>query len=423
MVKKSAKKIFAINLRALFHLKPPAKRFVFAPKCKTALYAPRRFVNFVGFITVVMLARILYIMKICVYAIAKNEEMFVERWAQSMREADEIVVLDTGSTDETVNKLVDCGVKVKVKRHSFFRFDIARNESLSLIPPDTDICVCTDLDEVFERGWREKLERAWSCGTTRLRYRYVWSHLSNGADGVQFYGEKIHAYGAYSWVYPVHEVLRFDNDFALPEKTVTADNLVLHHYPNERKSRSNYLPLLQLSARENPLCDRTAHYLGREYMFHHRYDDAISALKRHLSLKSATWVEERIASMRYIARCYEHKGDYISAERWFLTAVSQSVPSREAWVDYANFLFCLKDYDGVIFACSRALTITEKRLNYITDPVAWGERVFDLLSLAYYFVGDYQKAVQNGEIALSICPDDRIKTNLFYFNRALKNSE
>ena len=41
-------------------------------------------------------------MKIVVYAICKNEEAFVERWMDSMAEADEIVVLDTGSTDGTV---------------------------------------------------------------------------------------------------------------------------------------------------------------------------------------------------------------------------------------------------------------------------------------------------------------------------------
>lgn len=36
--------------------------------------------------------------KICVYAICKNEEKFVSRWVESMKEADKIFVLDTGST-------------------------------------------------------------------------------------------------------------------------------------------------------------------------------------------------------------------------------------------------------------------------------------------------------------------------------------
>ena len=96
--------------------------------------------------------------KVCVYAISKNEEKFVERWVNSMKEADEIYVLDTGSTDNTVKFLKNKGVNVVVKKVSPWRFDIARNASLDLVPLDTDICVCTDLDEVFESGWRKKIE-------------------------------------------------------------------------------------------------------------------------------------------------------------------------------------------------------------------------------------------------------------------------
>ena len=50
--------------------------------------------------------------KVCVYAISKNEEKFVERWVNSMKEADEIYVLDTGSDDNTVSKLKELGVNV-----------------------------------------------------------------------------------------------------------------------------------------------------------------------------------------------------------------------------------------------------------------------------------------------------------------------
>ena len=90
--------------------------------------------------------------KICVYAIAKNESKFVKKWVNSMKEADEIYVLDTGSTDNTVELLKKYGAHVKVKKIDPWRFDVARNESLKLVPMDTDICVCTDLDEVFEKG-------------------------------------------------------------------------------------------------------------------------------------------------------------------------------------------------------------------------------------------------------------------------------
>ena len=94
--------------------------------------------------------------KICVYAICKNEEKFVERWVNSVKEADEIYVLDTGSMDNTVEELKKRGVIVSQKEINPWRFDVARNLSLDMVPNDADICVCIDLDEVLEVGWRKK---------------------------------------------------------------------------------------------------------------------------------------------------------------------------------------------------------------------------------------------------------------------------
>ena len=54
-------------------------------------------------------------MKIVVYAIAKNESAFVDRWMDSMSEADQVVVLDTGSDDYT-ERLRARGAQVTVER-------------------------------------------------------------------------------------------------------------------------------------------------------------------------------------------------------------------------------------------------------------------------------------------------------------------
>ena len=147
--------------------------------------------------------------KIFVYAISKNEEKFVERWVSSMKEADEIYVLDTGSTDNTVSKLKELGVNVTSKIFEPWRFDVARNMSLDLVPNNTDICVCTDLDEIFEPGWRNKLESIWNDDTTRLAYNYNWSLDKNNTPIVNFYIEKIHSRNDYKWTHPVHEVLTY----------------------------------------------------------------------------------------------------------------------------------------------------------------------------------------------------------------------
>ena len=52
---------------------------------------------------------------VCVYAICKNEAQFADRWMDSMSEADQVVVLDTGSEDGTVEKLRARGADVTVE--------------------------------------------------------------------------------------------------------------------------------------------------------------------------------------------------------------------------------------------------------------------------------------------------------------------
>lgn len=146
-------------------------------------------------------------MKIVVYAICKNEAGHAERWMASMAEADGVYVLDTGSTDGTAERLRALGAVVVEERVEPWRFDTARNRSLELVPEDADICVCTDLDEVFHPGWRAALEAAWTDGTTQAVYRYTWNFNADGSEGTVFWIEKIHARRGYRWTHPVHEVL------------------------------------------------------------------------------------------------------------------------------------------------------------------------------------------------------------------------
>ena len=110
--------------------------------------------------------------KICVYAISKNEEKFVDRWVDSIKDADAIYVLDTGSTDNTVELLKKRGVNVTSKIINPWRFDVARNEALSLVPLDFDICISLDLDEVLNSNWRNILEDNWTNDTDRIFYNY-----------------------------------------------------------------------------------------------------------------------------------------------------------------------------------------------------------------------------------------------------------
>lgn len=338
--------------------------------------------------------------KICVYAICKNEEKFVDRWMASMSEADEIHVLDTGSEDGTVPRLRTLGAHVEVEKIMPWRFDAARNRSLELVPRDADICVCTDLDEMFHPGWRAALETAWRPDAGRARYRYTWSFQPDGREGVVFWLDQIHSRLGWKWVGPVHEVLTGGDG-----STVTAA-LQLDHHPDSGKSRGQYLPLLELAVAEDPENDRNMHYLGREYMYYGRWQDSIETLKRHLSLKSARWADERCASMRFLARDFEALGRDEEAEAWHLRAVAEAPYLREPWMDYALFAYGREDWETVVWLTERAIAIRERPGTYITEPQSWGSLPHDLASLGYFYTGRRKKALKQVEKALKIEPEN-----------------
>ena len=349
-----------------------------------------------------------------VYAICKNERQFAERWYNSVKEADGIVVLDTGSTDGTPEYFEQCD-KVTVYRETItpWRFDVARNKSLDKVPHNADICVCIDLDEVLQEGWREKIEAAWNSGAGRLRYRYTWNFNPDGSEGTIFWIDKIHARHGYRWVHPVHEVLRWVG--TTEPRTVLAEGVQVDHHADNTKPRSQYLPLLELAVRENPEDDRNVHYLGREYMFYRRWDDCINMLKKHLALPTATWVDERCASMRYIARAYMAKEDENRAELWLLRACAEAAHLREPWLEAAQYYYAKNNFLACAWAADRCVSIKERPKTYITQADAWGSLPWDLLSVALWNLGIKEKALAAVQTALQLAPDDeRIRQNEIY---------
>lgn len=355
---------------------------------------------------------------ICVYAICKNEAQFVDRWMDSMAEADQVVVLDTGSDDETAERLQERGAMVTREAVNPWRFDVARNRSLELVPEDADICVCTDLDEVFHPGWRTALEKTWAPGVGRASYRYTWSFNADGSEGVVFWTEKAHARHGYRWVHPVHEVLEWIGEGSEGPR-ITVEGMQLDHHPDPTKSRAQYLPLLELSVQEAPMDDRNVHYLGREYFFHRRWDDCIQTLKGHLALPTATWRDERAASMRYIAKAYCNKGEYGLARDWFLRAITESPWLREPYTDLALMLYGQGEWEGVLYFTACALAVTDRPKSYICEAAAWGSLPHDLRALALYHMGDYTQAAAEGRMALALEPgSERLRQNIRLFEAA-----
>lgn len=355
--------------------------------------------------------------RVVVYAISKNEEKFAERWVNSMNEADDIYVLDTGSTDNTVKILKSKGVIVKNKKIKPWRFDVARNESLKMIPDKYDIYVCTDLDEEFLPGWRDKLESRWQNDTTRARYNYNWQLDEHNNPLVNFYIEKIHIRNGYLWTHPVHEILKSDDK----ENFVTINEITLNHFPDSSKSRSSYLPLLELSVQEDPDDDRNMHYLGREYMYYKEWNKCIDTLIKHLKMPNSTWKDERCASMRFIARSYKNLDRIDEARMWLDKAILETPYLRDPYIERALLEYDQQNWPEVIYYIEEALKIKKHTKSYINEIFSWNHTPYDLLSIAYFYVNKPIAALNNIKLALEFLPEDeRLLNNKKIIENSIK---
>ncbi|GHU61242.1 glycosyl transferase [Clostridia bacterium] len=360
--------------------------------------------------------------RVCVYAITKNEEKFVDKWVDSMKEADMIVVTDTGSTDKTIKKLKKRGVIVHRAKVKPWRFDVARNISLSHVPNDVDIAVCTDLDEVLLPGWRAALEEQWTPQMHMGNYLYNWRLNPDGTPHTQFTYFKIHKKQDYTWVCPVHEYLKFTGTG--PENRVYIKGLTLNHYPDPAKSRSAYLDLLEYAVETEPDNVRMKYYLGREYFYKRRWQECIEMSKTYLTLPGATWHEERSASMRYIAGSYAQLNNIRESYNWFHRAIAECPHMRESYVDCANVAYKQNDWTTTFFMCDKALQITDKSMTYVNAGHVWNETPHDLLGIACYHLGMLERSLEAAKQALTFVPDDdRLKNNVTLIQNALNKKQ
>lgn len=353
-------------------------------------------------------------LKICVYAISKNEEQFVRRFYESAKDADLILLADTGSTDNTIDIARECGITVYEINVTPWRFDTPRNTAITLIPRDFDVCVSIDLDEELQPGWREEIERLWVKGeTNRMRYKYDWS------NNLVFYYEKIHSPSGFLWENMCHEVVA--KDPRVKDVWVQSDMLMVVHKPDSSKSRGQYLTLLKADVEHNPHNARNVLYYGRELFFTRMWEESIKIFDKYLDMPGEDYNYEKCYALRYQGKAYDELGQHEKALITLRKACVQSPHIREPWVDLANSCFKKYMWNECYFAANQALAITRKELVYTADPDVWGSKPYDLAAISGWYMGLKEKALEYGQIAVDMDPTNkRLAENLEWYKGTKK---
>ena len=223
-------------------------------------------------------------MKTAAYTICKNEIKKIEQWFYYTKDFDYRVILDTGSTDGTYDRLkqiqeIDKNLILDQFILDDFRFDVVRNINLNMIPIDVDWCLSPDMDEYFSINVLKEIEfiqsnhpKATSIGCTRLD---IYSEVVFVGPPKFIGTNKIHKRHFYDWKNPVYEFLSYIG----PEQELEAfsNNIFLIHDQDINKPRSNlYFELMKKEYKVNPKNSWNSWFLANEYFKNQDLDNFAS---------------------------------------------------------------------------------------------------------------------------------------------------
>lgn len=302
-------------------------------------------------------------MKIAVYTIALNEEKFVERWYESAKDADYLLIADTGSTDKTVRLAKKLGINVIKISIKPWRFDDARNAALASLPDDIDMCIALDMDEVLDEGWREALEK--TTGTQiHYKYRYNWQNVDQTIPGLITSQAKVHARHGYRWKYIVHEYIYADRNEN--HNIEISEDFGITHYPDEEKSRSQYDKMIKDALDEEPDSHRYQLYYAKSLVSTDP-EQAAKEFRKYIFMKDDGRLKTDICASYITLSLLEPR----KAEKHLHSAL-KTWYAREPLVSLAVYYFNKKKWRNSRKYCQKALQITQRTTDHGYLQFAWG---------------------------------------------------
>jgi glycosyltransferase involved in cell wall biosynthesis len=261
-------------------------------------------------------------MKISVCWIAKNEESNIARSINSVKDCvDEMIVVDTGSTDRTVEVAESLGARVE--RFEWINdFSAARNYAVSLSTGDLIICPDADMWFVpaFSRHQRDRVEKIFkNPGVEAIALKLTDIDMTTGvAINEAFVTIVFKRSSDVKYFNPIHEQLRHLNGAFL--KTLYALDLNVNHSGYSpalmpQKSARNLLMLREAARQEEEEGGRqpvTDFYLMRESLY---IGDLDTSVKHFLSLHRNPRSVKDLLEYRVLAPTYFYLGLRIAFAR------------------------------------------------------------------------------------------------------------
>jgi glycosyltransferase involved in cell wall biosynthesis len=337
--------------------------------------------------------------------IVRNEEATLPRLLDSVEGAvDEVVVVDTGSSDRTLR--IARRRAQRVTRIAWPEdFSAARQAAFDVATGDW-VCWLDADDVVHGAAAIRELATTAEPGVDGFQWPYVVARNAGGGVTCEFWRERlVRNDGTFRWEGRIHETLNPTRPARLDRSRAV---VVEHLSPPERaeaKSRRN-LALLErelAEAGDQPKA-RILFYLGREHDGLGHEVAALASFERCAEV--STWDEERYMTQLHMADLHRRAGHNDQAVDADLRALAICPHWPNAYFSLAETYYFLGDWHKVIHWIDVGRAMPEPDSLQIMDTSAYRSRWLIHYTNALFHVGAVDEARAWTVRALNRLPDD-----------------
>lgn len=352
--------------------------------------------------------------------IVKNEEAVLARCLESVKDAvDEIILVDTGSTDRT--KAIAAEYTDKIFDFAW-RDDFSAARNFSFSKATMEYAMWMDADDVLTKEDREAFiafKEAIPSDADAVMMKYNTAFDEEGKPTFFYYRERLIKRSIpYTWKGRIHEAIVHSG------RTMHTEIAITHQSVKKSYSDRNLKIYEKQIADGEELTPRDLFYYGRELYYHKHWDQAILVLTRFLNAKNG-WLENNIEACKILSYCYGEKGDTAAAMDALTKSFQYDIPRAEICCELGRRLMQEGRYVLAIFWYQLALNAPRNDSGGAFVSVdCYGYIPAIQLCVCYDRIGDVKRAEEYNELAGSFRPlSAAYLSNKEYFkNRAEKQA-
>ncbi|MBW9173882.1 glycosyltransferase [Clostridium estertheticum] len=346
--------------------------------------------------------------------IVKNEEDVLGRCLECVKDiVDEIIIVDTGSTDNTKKIALEYTDKI-FDFQWIDDFSAARNNAFSKATKDYILWLDAD-DMILEEDIKKfkELKQTLTLDVDNVMMMYNVGFDETGAVTLSYFRERLSKRSNNSqWMEPVHECLLIGGN------TINTDICITHRKEHAAVQGRNISIYKKILAEGTPLTPRGLFYYSRELYQNGFIEEAIKYFNEFLDTEHG-WVEDNISSCFDLSKCYNIIGDKKSMLKILLRSFEYDTPRAEICCNIGTYYFESLDYNKAIFWYKLAANL-DKPVNswgFISHDF-WGYIPNIQLSVCYDRLGNRENSIKFNDKAAEYKPNSQaVQQNRDYFKR------